>query len=36
MIKDLKNEYPIKDYVCYAEPLKDDEINAIYSELCSY
>ena len=36
MIKDLKNEYPIKDYVCYAEPLKDDEINAISSELCSY
>ena len=36
LIKDLKNEYPIKDYVCYVEPLKENEINTISTELCSY
>ena len=36
LIKDLKNDYPIKDYVCYAETLNDEEINTISTELCSY
>lgn len=36
LIKDLKNEYPIKDYVCYARSLNDDEIMTISTELCSY
>lgn len=36
LIKDLKNDYPIKEYVCYAEVLTEDEINTISSELCSY
>lgn len=36
LIKDLKNEYPIKDYVCYVEPLNENEINTISTELSSY
>ena len=36
LIKDLQNVYPIKDYVCYVEPLNAEEINTISTELCNY
>ena len=36
LIKDLQNVYPLKDYVCYVEPLNAEEIKTISAELCSY
>lgn len=36
LIGDVKNEYPIKDYVVYSESLSEDEIKIISNELCSY
>lgn len=36
LIKNFKNEYPIKDYVCYAEALSEEEIMTISTELCNY
>ena len=36
VIKNFQNIYPIKDYVCYAEALSEEEIRTISTELCSY